>query len=230
MRLSATVIGLSVLALTSPALAEDVAFASPGCEFQMTYPEKPMAQQQCQPNAAKLCHQATIYNRSFDGVTGIRINTTCNDAEPGMLDKYDDKVMRYTLEMVAKDHVDHYQTGVTNYPDARQGVLLGSHTAADGSETVFMEQIWIGRKSVFTVQGEVGGNGDATEANAVFSKIMKSVRPVAGEQKPSAKQPDENGDEASDDQAGDKQTATDSKAVTQESQGGEPAKPASGKK
>jgi hypothetical protein len=120
--------------------------------------------------------------------TSIRINTTCNAAEPGMLEKYSGEVMKFTLQTMAKDNTDDYQTGFNDHGIAKQAVLLGNKKMPDGTERLYMAQIWIGKTSVFTIEGEVMAGTEANETDIVFGNIFKSIRPESWDDEIAAKQ------------------------------------------
>ncbi len=161
--------------LATPAFAADYVYAPKNCEFKITYPEQPSIAQACNPENAKDCYEASNFVRVLAMDSSVRINTTCNNAEPGMLERYSGDVMQYTLGTMAKQKVDEYESGFNDHGVAKQAVVLGNQKQEDGTEQVYMAQLWIGKKSVFTIEGQVTGTA-SPEADAIFSEIFKSIR------------------------------------------------------
>lgn len=159
----------------TPALAAEYIYAPANCEFKITYPEQPSIAQACNPENAKDCYEASNFVRVLAMDSSVRINTTCNNAEPGMLERYSGDVMQYTLGTMAKPKVDEYEAGFNDHGITKQAVVLGNKKLEDGTEQVYMAQLWIGKKSVFTIEGQVTGTA-SPEADAIFSDIFKSIR------------------------------------------------------
>jgi hypothetical protein len=170
---------LTLMLLAAPVMAEDFVYAPKDCEFRVTYPEQPSTASACNPDNAKQCHQVSTFTKIYAMDTSIRITTTCNAAEPGMLEKYSGDVMKFTLETMAKENVDDYQTGFNDHAIAKQAVLLGNKKMPDGTERLYMAQIGIGKTSVFTIEGEVMAGPETNDTDIVFGNIFKSIRPEA---------------------------------------------------
>ena len=171
--------------LSLPASAADFVYAPQNCEFKVTYPEHPSIAEACNPEDPKDCYEVSNFIQVLAADSSVRINSTCNNAEPGMLERYSGDVMQYTLGTMAKQQVDEYETGFNDHGIAKQAVVLGNKKQPDGSEGVYMAQLWIGKKSVFTIEGQITGTASA-EADAIFSAIFKSIRHESWETKPEA--------------------------------------------
>lgn len=170
--------GMLTILIYGNAYAADFTYAPKGCEFQMNFPEEPAPGQVCADGNPKDCHPVSVFTKIYDIDTGLRITITCTPAQPGMMEKYSGDVMQYTLGSMAKDHIDKdtAQSGFHDFGAAKQAVLMGSKKQTDGSETVYMSQIWIGKISVLTAEGEITG-AQLPEADTLFAHIMKSVKP-----------------------------------------------------
>lgn len=154
-------------------MAEET-YRAPDCEFSIVFPETPSVAQACNPTREDECHYVATFTKVYALDSAINIKTTCNKAEDGMLERYSGDVMRFTLETMAKSQADEYETGFNDHGIAKQAILLGSQKTEGGQEKIYMAQLWIGKKSVFTVEGSVtGSNG---EADMLFSTILKSIR------------------------------------------------------
>lgn len=171
-----TLTSITLMSFENTSHAADYTYAPDDCDFHMTFPEQPAKGKACDAKNPKDCHLVSTYTKIFDVSTGLRINVTCGPAEKNMLQKYDGKVMEYTLAAISKEHIDPAasQAAFEDHGTAKQAILMGSKKQEDGSETVYMSQLWIGQKSVMTIEGEVTGT-PLPEADNLFAQIMKSV-------------------------------------------------------
>lgn len=174
---------LICLGMPSTAMAQDVTYAPNGCEFAVDYPEAPSAAQACNADNPDQCYEVARFNRVYSLDSALKITSTCNPAEPGMLERYSGEVMTFTLGTVAKGRADKPETSFADYGFAKQAILLGGRTLQDGTESVFIAHLWIGKKSVLTIEGEVTGI-ENPEADQLLTKIMQSVRHVGPEKAP----------------------------------------------
>lgn len=170
--------GLALFALMMPGAVMAFDYAPEGCEFIITFPEEPSSARACNPEDAKDCYMVGQFMRIYAMDSALRISSTCNRAEDGMLERYSGEVMEFTLKSMSRNKTDDPQTGYNDLGFAKQAILLGGRIGEDGSENVYMAQIWIGKDSVMTVEGEVTG-ADNPEADQLFSTIMGSIRHVS---------------------------------------------------
>ena len=150
-------------------------YAPANCDFRIDFPSAPLKGKRCDPDDASRCNDVTTYTHVFALDATVDFTVTCNPAEPNMYEHYGGDVMRATLGgMVGKGKLDDFQTSYKQYDDAKQATLIG--TGKQGvSDKIYIAQLWIGRKSVFTVEAQMlGADNDA--ANDMFAGILKSVR------------------------------------------------------
>jgi hypothetical protein len=168
---------LAVMFLALPRLhAADYTFGSDNCDFQMVFPEKPVTTSRCNPEKPDQCYKVITFNRIFALDSGISVTVTCNPAEENMLQRYSGEVMEYTLQTMMDgggDKADE-QSSFDDYGDAKEATLLGQRTMPDGTDKIYMAQLWIGKNSVLTAQGEITGPA-SNEADTLFTNIMKSI-------------------------------------------------------
>lgn len=178
---------------TCPAHADDYTYAPNGCELRIVFPEEPGVSQICDPSDMKKCHERAMYARVLTADSSVRITAICTPAEPGMMERYSGDVMNFTLESMAKPYVDHVKSGFNEHKFAKQSVVLGNKKQPDGSETIYMAQLWIGQKSVMTIEGVVTGKQSDT-ADTLFATILKSVHHESQETPapPASPEPTEN--------------------------------------
>lgn len=159
-------------------LAKGHEFSPPGCEFTVTFPEEPYKTKRCDPvEPTKNCTEVTSFTKVFGIDATVNYNVTCLPADPGMYEKYDDNVMRTALFAMAKPaNLDKSETGFGELKEAKMAVLIGSgKTENKQDDLIYTAQLWIGHKSVFTLEGELRGKY-VPEADALFADILKTAR------------------------------------------------------
>ncbi len=179
---------------TAPAIAADYTFAPKGCEFAMTFPEQPTSAERCDPAAPTQCTHSSVFVKVYGMDSSMRVTATCSPAEDNMLKRYSGDVMRFTLESMAKGNAKTYETGFNDLGTAKQAILLGSTPNDHDGEDVYMAQLWIGEKSVLTIEGVLTGV-QTPDSDSTFTGIMKSIHatPVKAAEKatPDAEKTDE---------------------------------------
>ena len=168
--------GMTMLLFSAlPATAADYAYAPEGCEFRMELPGEPSLSRKCSPDNPEICRDMTGYTKVFGMDATVNINITCNPAPPNMYEQYNGDVMQATMEaMMGKDQLADYQTGYQEFDVAKEAVLLGMGKTGN-NDRVFVAQLWIGQKSVFTVEAELIGQ-KTDEADKMFADILHSIR------------------------------------------------------
>ena len=198
-----TAIALTAAALGAPALAQDAATAAQetpaqapaaeaapankntekhvlrldDCEFQITFPGEPYTARRCNPENPDQCNKIYSYTKVF-GTSGldatVNYNVSCNPSDPGMYDRYSGPVMKGTLEaMVGKNNLEEFQSDYSQTDDYKRAIIVGSGKIAS-SDRIYSAQLWIGKKSVFTIEGEIIGYG-GQDADIMFADIMASA-------------------------------------------------------
>lgn len=166
--------------------AEAGIYNPPNCEFQVELPSEPYTVSKCNPDKPKDCHDVTTFTKVFGMTASVDITLTCNPAEKNMYETYSAPVMLKTLEaMVDHDSVDNYEKDVSVTDDVKRAVIIGSGTSGK-QKKIYTVQLWIGHKSVFTIEGSLVGDYVA-EADTMFADIVKSIKTVDQAKKDAAK-------------------------------------------
>jgi hypothetical protein len=159
-------------------LATGKEFSPEGCEFTVMFPEAPYKTKRCDPvEPDKNCSEVTSFTKVFGMDATVDYRVTCIPADPAMYDKYDNDVMRTALIAMAKPaNLDKSETGFGELKEAKMAVLLGSgKTDNKKDDLIYTAQLWIGHKSVFTLEGELRGKYVA-EADQMFADILKTAK------------------------------------------------------
>lgn len=157
-----------------PARAGEFSYAPEGCEFRMEFPGEPYNSRRCAADDKSICREMTSYTKVFGLDATLNINVTCNPAEEGMYERYNGDVMQATLSaMLGQNQLEDYQTGYREFDAAKEAVLLGTGTTGNNNR-ILVAQLWIGHKSVFSVEAEI--IGESPEADKMFGAIVDSIR------------------------------------------------------
>ncbi len=155
---------------------EPFVFAPDDCDFQITFPEPPIKARRCPDGRAGQCYELTSYTMVYDLRTTVDISVSCSPAPPGVdnFERYNESVMRAALEgMIVRRGIQKYDIGFQQYETVRSATLTGSGQSGR-QDKIYTAQIWVGPKSVFTLQAELVG-GAHKEADAVFRDVLKSL-------------------------------------------------------
>lgn len=183
---------LPLLLLSFPAAAEPFTYAPPHCDFTITFPEKPFIEEKCTSDKAKACDEVLTYTQ-MAGPASLNFRVTCIKDDPKILATYKTTNLTSTLDDMVKD------TGLTSYGADAAEMENGIKTAVNlaggirnDREVVYTGQVWLGKNSIFSLEGEMSGPEDK-KINEVYTQILKSVMPKGTEAeakaKPKPKQP-----------------------------------------
>lgn len=150
------------------------------CEFAASLPGPPHRERRCPDDDAKSpkCHEVVSFTKVFDLSATLTFRLTCNPLEAGMYERYDTAVMKATLEgMVAStsDIKDH-QITLSEQDNARVASLVGAGELGL-TPTMYVAQLWIGRKSIFTVEAQLIGE-EHKNADEAFRDILSSIHHI----------------------------------------------------
>ncbi|MCB9988916.1 MAG: hypothetical protein H6868_06230 [Rhodospirillales bacterium] len=164
-----------LLLLPVSAQAEEFLYAPDDCEFAIVFPEEPYTAQRCDPENPDKCSKITSYTKVFGMAATVHFNVTCNPVTENMYDRYSGDIMRATLmAMAASNHLEHMETHYNEVDGAKNAILLGAGSTGS-SEMIYSTHLWIGKKSVFTVEAELIGDQPPEEAEALFTDILRSI-------------------------------------------------------
>lgn len=177
---------LPLLLLSFPALAEPFTYAPPHCDFTITFPEKPFIEEKCTSDKTKTCEEVLTYTQ-MAGPASLNFRVTCLKEDPKILATYKTTNLTSTLDDMVKD------TGLTSYGADAAEMENGIKTAVNlaggirnDREVVYTGQVWLGKNSIFSLEGEMSGPEDK-KINEVYTQILKSVMPKKTKAEP--KQP-----------------------------------------
>jgi hypothetical protein len=162
------------------AKASQFTYTNENCEFEITFPSEPYTTLRCNPDNREQCNEYTTFTHVFGLDASVNYYFTCYKAEEGMFDRYSSDVMRAVISgMVSDKRLDKFETGFQQQDFAKQAVLIGEGQAGNSTK-LYMAQLWVGKNSVLSVEGEVIGEAHQ-EADVMFKEILESIRPKQAE-------------------------------------------------
>lgn len=164
----------SALALSVPALAAPYTYGSEDCEFQITFPEKPFIEKKCAQNITD-CAEVATYTKAIgtEGSTNFRVS--CNPISAADVQKFTPEIIQETLHQLVKaSNLEPYNSS-TAENDGYKSASTIALTTKDDKPMIYNGQIWIGKKSMFTIEAEIVGQND--EIDKTFAQIMRNTYP-----------------------------------------------------
>ncbi len=167
-------IGLCLLLSAQSAHAEPFTLAPTGCDFQITFPEKPYRSEKCDEVGAR-CYAVNNFTRVFDLHTTVNFRITCNPSPEGALERYSGETLKTVLKgMIDNNTITEYDLHFNESEKTKLASLTGTGKVGL-TPMIYTAQIWVGPNSLFTMEGELIGKG-STEADDLFAGIISSIR------------------------------------------------------
>jgi hypothetical protein len=166
-----------ILFTSSPALAEPYIYAPETCDFTIAFPEKPFTENKCTGEKKESCAEVVTFTHTVGMDAAVRFRVTCMPGDAEELAKYTSEVMKATLSRMLQDAgLEAYDlTSSENKETKTKHASTVSVGQRDGKDVIYNGQIWIGTKSIFSLEGEISGPQNDT-ADKVFADILKSVQ------------------------------------------------------
>ena len=173
-----TLIMLLIALMVVPVHAEEQAtesktYAPDHCEFAVTFPSEPYTTRRCDDEGER-CYDQVSYTQVFEGTSTVNFRVFCNPIDEDVIQSYSGEVMEGTLRaMTKRSVVETYNTSFREEENYKQAGLVGEGKSGK-LPTLYIAQLWIGKKSAFSVEAELIGEASA-DPDKMFSDILKSV-------------------------------------------------------
>ena len=166
----------SALALASPAVfAEPYTYAPDNCEFQVTFPEKPFIEKKC-GQTANDCAEVATFTKAIGSESSTNFRVSCNPIAADEIKKYTPDIIEETLKQLVKSNNLTPYNSQSSDADGYKSASSIALSERNGKPLIYNGQIWIGKKSMFTVEAEMAGDSNS-EVEKVFVGIMKNMYP-----------------------------------------------------
>lgn len=171
---------LASLCATFPAtvFAAPYVHAPQTCEFTITFPEKPHSETKCSAQSEACAEVVTFAKVPHIGAS-INFRVSCLPLTEKDVATYTPEVMKQTLSrMLEEAHLPPYSLEAEEKDGVKRAssVSLGTR---NGQDVMYTGQIWVGRHSMLTVEGEMQGPQNDT-LDRIFAEILKSLRARPG--------------------------------------------------
>jgi hypothetical protein len=167
---------MTLIFFTNPAHAEPTPYSPDYCDFSITFPEAPYIEEKCDGGFDKNeCYKRISYTKVYDLDATIKIGVICNPVDEKLKNSYNQDVMVATLEEITKSRVvEKFESSFTEEEKYKIAGLVGEGKMGV-TPTIFIAQLWIGEKSIFSIEAELTGDPHKN-ADALFRDILKSVQ------------------------------------------------------
>ncbi|MGB4057574.1 MAG: hypothetical protein WBK77_05780 [Alphaproteobacteria bacterium] len=180
--------GMTIALFSFYAHAQDAAptpvtYSPPPCEFSVTFPSAPYTTRRCDEIETEKCYDQTSYTQVYDMASTVNFRVICNPIDEGVYDHYSDQVMEATLKAMTKHSVvKTFDASFRTKDGYKQAGLVGEGKTGT-LPTLYIAQLWIGKKSALSVEAELIGEPEQ-KADELFRDIIKSVHYVNDKQPP----------------------------------------------
>ena len=168
---------LAMAVLASNVLAEDdpksYTYSPDHCEFTITFPQEPYTTQRCDDEGQQ-CYEQISFTKVFEMQSTVNFRVLCNPIDEDIIDSYSGEVMEGTLQaMTKRSVVQTFETSFREEDNYKQAGLVGQGRSGK-LPTLYIAQLWIGKKSAFSVEAELIGEA-ADAPDQMFSDILRSA-------------------------------------------------------
>ena len=171
--IAASAFGL--LAITAKAEDAKHSYSPASCEFEITFPEEPYTVRKCEnENDPKTCYDKVSYTKVYSLDATVNFRVICNPISESVYNEYSAEVMKLTLQAMTKNSVvEEFESSYREEESYKQAGLIGEGHVGR-TPTIYIAQMWMGKKSVLSVEAELIGEA-MEDADALFSDVLKSV-------------------------------------------------------
>lgn len=165
------------LLMSSPALAEPFTYAPEGCEFKVTFPEKPYITQKCSSGDEKKCEEVVSYTKVINIDSSVNFRVICSKATAQQIEDYTDEDMRGTVEQMATEaSLEPNEAEVVAKDDFKSATIVTIGDRGD-REVFYTAQLWVGKKSIMSLEGDMSGP-QSEDSDKVFTEVLKNTGPI----------------------------------------------------
>ncbi len=155
-------------------------FAPDFCDFEITFPEKPLLAEKCIPGSQ--CFNVNSYTMVYDLQTTVDVSVTCTPSTPAAYKQYTDGVMKAALAgMIDDRNLTSHDIKISPDKDNVKSAAITGVGKTGTQDKIYSAQLWIGQNSVFSVQAELIGSAHDV-ADKSFRDILQSIKRKDGKQ------------------------------------------------
>ncbi len=160
------------------AMAKPFTYAPEHCDTQITFPEEPLIENRCMTKGdQKECSDVVTFKKIFIPDGSVNARVTCVAYDKKELDSYTPEVVEETLKrLLGEQNMEAYDVTSDNTDGIRRSTSL-SVGSQDSVPYVYTGQIWIGEKSMFTLEISMKGAKN-DQVDKLFAEILSSTHAI----------------------------------------------------
>lgn len=157
--------------MTSSAQAAPFIYGPTSCDFTVTFPEKPFIEKKC---ADGTCVEVVTYTQMSEA-SSINFRTTCNPQDAKAVSLYEAEDLKKTLlSMVKEAKLETYDSDSAVLEDKTKTAVAMATGRRNDRDVLYIGQMWVGKKSVLTIEGEMQGP-ENKKLEEAYMGILKSL-------------------------------------------------------
>lgn len=150
-------------------------YSPEGCDFQVLFPQEPFNTRRCHPDFPDQCDIMTSFTKVFELDSTLTFYVSCSPLPQGEYNQFNADVMRTLLIARGGNRLETKETAYNEVDDVKMASVIGAGDANNGTDILlYISQIWVSETSLFTIEGELVGNGNP-DADQAFANILRSL-------------------------------------------------------
>ncbi|MDY0028531.1 MAG: hypothetical protein RBR86_01170 [Pseudobdellovibrionaceae bacterium] len=160
------------------AQAEPFVYAPENCDMRVGFPEKPIIEKKCITHAEKQeCTDVVTYKKIVPPHSSLTFRITCLEYPKVELNTYTPEIVEKTLNKLLKDQgLEPFDIQSETVDNMQRSTSMSIGTDDEGIAYMYSGQIWIGEKSLFTLEGNMKGPEEKS-VEETFVSILRETYP-----------------------------------------------------
>lgn len=165
----------ALLLISTPAMADPYTYKPASCEFNTVFPEKPFIEVKCPKDKPDDCEEVATFTKTLDA-SALSFRLSCRKASATDLSLLKPEDLKKRLAALVKQaNLEPF----TSDSALLEGNVKTSIALATGRrnerDVIYTGQMWLGKSSIFTMEGEMTGP-ESEEINNAYTEILRSVK------------------------------------------------------
>lgn len=158
--------------------AEPFIYAPENCDMRVGFPEKPIIEKKCVTHAEKQeCTDVVTYKKIAPPQSSVTFRITCVEYPKSELATYTPEIVEKTLNKLLKDQgLEPFDIQSETVDNMQRSTSMSIGTDDEGIAYMYSGQIWIGQKSLFTLEGNMKGPQEKS-VEETFVSILRETYP-----------------------------------------------------
>lgn len=160
------------------AQAEPFVYAPENCDMRVGFPERPIIEKKCVTHAEKQeCTDVVTYKKIIPPHSSVTFRVTCVEYPKAELETYTPEIVEKTLNKLLKDQgLEPFDIQSETVDNIQRSTSMSIGTDDEGTAYMYSGQIWIGDKSLFTLEANMKGPQEKS-VEETFVSILRETYP-----------------------------------------------------